>query len=243
MTTGIVIQARMTSTRFPGKVMAILDNKPVLQHVIDQCRKVPFVDKIVCAFPADKVSMPICQLCNENKILCCSGDEHDVLGRYSDAAKMHGLDVIVRVTADCPMLDPIVAGQLIALLKSKEFDYTSNVFPRRTYPKGYDCEAFTFETLNAAHQAAKAPSDREHVTPWIQRAKGIRRGLVHQKINTSGYNLCVDYPEDIARITVQMTILRQERASLVERASKRNRMNQQTSGRRLSAINTSSCTR
>jgi spore coat polysaccharide biosynthesis protein SpsF (cytidylyltransferase family) len=222
MTVGIVIQARMTSTRFPGKVMAILENKPVLQHVIDRCRKVPFVDKIVCAFPADDASAPICQLCNKNKILCCSGDEHDVLARYYHAAKMHGLDVIVRVTADCPMLDPIVAGQVIALLKSYEFDYTSNVFPKRTYPKGYDCEAFTFETLNAAHQTAIAPYDREHVTPWIQRAKEIRRGLVHQKIDTSSYNLCVDYPEDIARITSLLTTLRQEKVRLVEHASKRN---------------------
>jgi spore coat polysaccharide biosynthesis protein SpsF len=98
MTVGIVIQAWMTSTRFPGKVMAILENKPVLQRVIDQCRKVPFVDKIVCAFPADDASAPICRLCNENRILRCSGDENDVLGRYYHAAKMHGLDVIVRVT-------------------------------------------------------------------------------------------------------------------------------------------------
>ena len=186
----------MTSIRFPGKVMAILENKPVLQRVIDQCRKVPFVDKIVCAVPADNASAPICQLCNKNRILCCSGDENDVLARYYHAAKMHGLDVIVRVTADCPMLDPIVAGEVIALLKSKEFDYTSNIFPKRTYPKGYDCEAFTFETLSAAHQTAKTRSDREHVTPWMQRAKGIRRGLVHQKIDTSSYNFCVDYPED-----------------------------------------------
>jgi spore coat polysaccharide biosynthesis protein SpsF len=215
MTIGIVIQARMSSTRFPGKVMAALGNKPVLQHVIDRCRKVPFVDKIVCAFPAGRLSVPICQLCNENKILHCSGDEHDVLGRYYDAAKKHGLDVIVRVTADCPMLDPIVVGEVIDLLKSNNFDYTSNVFPKRTYPKGYDCEAFTFEILSAAHQTTTSPSDREHVTPWIQRAEGIRRGLVHQKIDTSGYNLCVDYPEDIVRITSLMTRVREEKVKLV----------------------------
>src|SRR5262249_18218133 len=149
--------------------------------------------------------------CNQNKLLCSARDEHDVLDRYYHAAEMHGLDVIVRVTADCPMLDPIVAGEVIALLKSKEFDYTSNAFPKRTYPKGYDCEAFTFETLKAAHQNAETPSDREHVTPWMQRAKAIRRGLVHQKIDTSGYNFCVDYPEDIARITSLMTRLRHEK--------------------------------
>jgi len=190
----------MTSKRFPGKSLALLAGKPVLERVIERAKLVPFVDIVIVAFPADDASIPIYQLCNSLGVACASGSETDVLGRMYDAASMYGIDTIVRVTGDCPLFDPIVAGEVLALLKAENLDYCSNVFPKRTYPKGFDVEAFTFDALEAAHIKAKKPDDREHVTPWLQRTRGIRRANVRQKIDHSKINLCVDKPIDIVRL-------------------------------------------
>jgi spore coat polysaccharide biosynthesis protein SpsF (cytidylyltransferase family) len=200
MTTGIIIQARMTSKRFPGKTLRLLAGKPVLERVIERARLVPFVDTVIVAFPAADESIPIYQLCNSLGVACASGSEKDVLSRYYDAATMYGVDTIIRITSDCPCFDPIVAGEVISLLKAENLDYCSNVFPKRTYPKGYDVEAFSYDCLEAAHIKTKKPYDREHVTPWCQRTRGIRRGNVQQKIDQSSINLCVDWPDDIQRL-------------------------------------------
>lgn len=190
----------MTSKRFPGKVLVPLAGTPVLTRVLERAALVPFVDTVICAFPAAEESVPIYQLCNSMGIACASGSEDDVLARYYDAATMYGVDTIIRITADCPFFDPIVAGEVLALLKTGNLDYCSNVYPKRTYPKGFDVEAFTFDCLEAAHVMAKAPHYREHVTPFMQKHRGIRRANVRQKINRSGLNFCVDYPADIERL-------------------------------------------
>jgi spore coat polysaccharide biosynthesis protein SpsF len=200
MTTAIIVAARMTSKRFPGKVLTELAGKTVLERVLERCALVPFVDTTICAFPATDDSIPIYQLCNALGIACASGSEDDVLGRYYDAATMYGIDTIIRITSDCPFFDPVVAGEVLALLKSENLDYCSNVFPKRTYPKGFDVEAFSYDCLEAAHLMAKAPHYREHVTIFMQKHRGIRRANVQQRINRSGLNFCVDFPEDIARL-------------------------------------------
>ena len=200
MTTGIIIAARMTSHRFPGKPLVPLAGKPVLERVIERAKLVPFVDTVIVAFPADDASIPIYQLCNSLGVACASGSEDDVLSRIYDAATMYGIDTIVRVTGDSPFFDPIVAGEVLALLKAENMDYCSNVFPKRTYPKGFDVEAFSYDCLEAAHIKAKAPYYREHCTPWMQKTRGIRRANVQQKVNRSGLNLCVDTKEDIERL-------------------------------------------
>lgn len=190
----------MTSHRFPGKAIAPLAGKPVLERVLERCALVPFVDTVICAFPAADESIPIYQLCNSLGIACASGSENDVLGRIYDAATMYGIDTIIRVTGDSPFFDPIVAGEVLALLKAENLDYCSNVFPVRTYPKGFDVEAFTYDCLEAAHIRAKKSYDREHCTPWMQRTRGIRRANVRQKIDQSHVNLCVDEKSDIERL-------------------------------------------
>jgi spore coat polysaccharide biosynthesis protein SpsF (cytidylyltransferase family) len=200
MTTGIIIQARMTSKRFPGKTLRLLAGKPVLERVIERARLVPFVDTVIVAFPAADESIPIYQLCNSLGVACASGSETDVLGRIYDAATMYGIDTIIRITGDCPFFDPVVAGEVLALLKAENLDYCSNVFPKRTYPKGFDVEVFSYDCLEAAHIKAKASNYREHVTIWMQKTRGIRRANVQQKVNRSGLNLCVDYPDDIDRL-------------------------------------------
>jgi len=197
VTTGVVIQARMTSKRLPGKVLMPLAGKPVLERVIERAKLIPFVDVVIVAFPAADESIPIYQLCNSLGIACASGSEDDVLSRYYDAAQMYGLDTIIRICADSPFVDPIVAGEVLALLKAENLDYCSNVFPKRTYPKGFDVEAFSYDCLEAAHLMAHY---REHVTVFMQKRRGIRRANVRQKVDRSGLNLCVDEPHDIERL-------------------------------------------
>jgi spore coat polysaccharide biosynthesis protein SpsF len=201
MTVGIIVQARMTSKRFPGKVLETLLGKPVLQHVLERVKAVSNADVVVCAYPAADASRPIEDLCKSLNVVTFAGDEHDVLGRYWQAAKANCLDVVMRCTADCPFLNPAACGQVLELLlNDNRLDYASNIYPTRTFPKGLDCEAFTWRCLDSAHKVATDPYDREHVTPYIQRESGFNRGLIKQDVDESEMNLCIDYPEDIDRL-------------------------------------------
>lgn len=200
MTVAAIIQARMTSKRFPGKVMADLLGKPVLWHVLERAKKIPGAPKVVCAFPEDAESAPIAELCRELRVLAYAGSEDDVLGRYYDAARHVGASWIIRITADCPLIDPVLCGAVLAIAKSEDVDYASNVFPERTYPRGLDCEVFTATCLEAAHLSTDDPYDREHVTRWMQATGGVRRANVKSRVDFSRYNYCVDYPNDISRL-------------------------------------------
>lgn len=215
---GVVIQARMTSKRFPGKSMALLHGKPVLEHVIQNCKMIRHVNRVIVAVPDTKESEPMLELANKLGIFNFCGSENDVLGRYIGAANHFKLDVIMRITADCPFINPFVCNEVLDCLMFRKLDYCSNCFPNKTYPKGLDCEAFTWELLDAADQSTKigldasnlsieaiqARDDREHVTPWMQRTMGLRRACVQQHEDASKANLCVDYPEDIERLEKQL---------------------------------------
>jgi spore coat polysaccharide biosynthesis protein SpsF len=203
MTTAVIIQARMTSRRFPGKVLAELAGKPVLAHVIERAKTIPGIDLVIVAMPADDASIPIFKLANSLEVSCASGSERNVLRRYWDTAVKYGIrgdSVIMRITADCPLLSPGLCGEVLVMRQIHQFDYASNVFPTRSFPKGLDCEVFTWDCLDAAKKMATSWYDKEHVTPWMQRTKGVTRGYVRQKDDYSHYNWCVDYPEDIARL-------------------------------------------
>lgn len=212
MTNGVIIQARMSSKRFPGKSMHLLAGKPVLERVIERAKLIPFINKIVVAMPSDKLSAPMGELCERLGVEAFYGPEENVLRRYYLAAMQFELETIVRITADCPFFDPVVAGEVLALLKAQNLDYCSNVFPKRTYPKGFDVEVFTFDAVEAAFiETTDDPSDsatkakglayaREHVTPWMQKRKGVIRANVRQRIDHSHMNLCVDVPGDIERL-------------------------------------------
>lgn len=162
-----IIQARMGSTRFPGKVLALLNNKPIIQWVVEAALGIPMLDQVVVATsntPADQI---LVDWCNKNNIAVFAGSELDVLSRFYEAAKYYNADVIVRITADCPLLDPHIAAQVLYLVTSDVADYASNILPP-TWPDGLDCEAFTIQALSEAHHHAKRTSDREHVTPYIR---------------------------------------------------------------------------
>ena len=192
MTTVCIVQARITSKRLPGKVMYPLGDKPVIWHVLCAAKEIPGVDRVICAVPEDPRSAVIANEAIGMGVDVRYGSETDVLERYWEAAQ--GSDVIVRVTADCPFIDPFQCGKVLELLDG--VDYASNCFPRNCN-KGLDCEAFTFEALDLAYGKTQNPYDREHVTPWLQRNLKIRtlKGEYDPSVN-----LCIDTPEDYIRL-------------------------------------------
>lgn len=204
---GIIIQARMTSKRFPGKVMHELCGKPVLEHIIQRAKKIRapkgLKSEVIVAVPDTEESEPILQLADSLGISNYCGPEHNVLRRYYDAAMFFKFDYVMRITGDCPFIDPRVCSEILQLLIWRKLDYTSNIYPRRTYPQGLDCECFTLDCLEAAFKLTDQLYDLEHVTPWMQRTEEIRKANVEQRDDMSHKNWCVDYPADIARLELE----------------------------------------
>lgn len=162
-----IIQARMNSSRFPGKVLATLMGKSLLSWVVESVQKSKLVHLSIVATGDDSSNDPVADWCSQNDVRCFRGSESDVLSRYYGAAKEFKADVVVRITADCPLLDATVIDQVLYPVLSGEYDYSSNVSPA-SWPDGLDCEAFAFSTLEVAHQDAKKESEREHVTPYMR---------------------------------------------------------------------------
>lgn len=196
--TAVIVQARMGSTRLPGKVLLDLAGRTVLWHVLTRCRAVPGADIVCCAVPDAPESAPI-----EAEALACGavvarGPEHDVLSRYRDAARAVGAGVVMRVTSDCPLIDPEVCGRVLALRAAQSADYACNNMPRG-WPHGLDCEAFTAAALDGAAAEAVDAYDREHVTPWLRRAPGLRRAnLAGPGGAFADRRWTLDHPEDLA---------------------------------------------
>jgi glutamate-1-semialdehyde 2,1-aminomutase len=171
MTTVAIIQARMGSTRLPGKVLMDLAGTEVLAWVIRAARDIVGVDKVVVATSVLSQDDQISEWCEGADVTCHRGPEADVLTRYAIAAKAEAADIVLRLTADCPLLDPHVCGQVLALLKHQGADYASNAEPRR-WPDGLDCEAMTAEALYQADREASRDFEREHVTPYLRENRG-----------------------------------------------------------------------
>jgi spore coat polysaccharide biosynthesis protein SpsF len=167
MTAAVIVQARMGSKRLPGKVMFPLADEPVIRHVLRRCQAIQDVT-VVCAVPDEPASEPIEKEAQALGVVVVRGSESDVLARYHKAARVVEAETILRVTSDCPLIDPEICRQVLALVTGGGARFASNVIPRG-YPKGLDCEAFTMEELAQANHRATDASDREHVTPWIRR--------------------------------------------------------------------------
>jgi glutamate-1-semialdehyde 2,1-aminomutase len=168
MKTVAIIQARMGSTRLAGKVLTDLAGKPVLAWVVSAARAALGVDEVWVATSTVAADDAIVAWCEKNKVNVYRGSEADVLDRYVRAGKVSGAGIVVRLTADCPLLDPVVIAQTIHLRGMTGVDYASNVDPP-TWPDGLDCEVVAAKALMVAHAEAKRPSDREHVTPFVRR--------------------------------------------------------------------------
>jgi len=197
-----IVQARMGSTRLPGKVMLDLLGEPVLVRDVNRLRRSKMLDEIVIAttnLPADD---QIVSLCKERGWKYSRGDENDVLDRYYQAARSCNADTIVRVTSDCPMIDPEVVDRVIRVfLDLPGIDYVSNTLPPRTFPRGLDTEVMTFEALERAWTEDEDPKLREHVTPYIYRnpEKFQTRSVLNER-DLSSHRWTLDTPEDLAFI-------------------------------------------
>ena len=191
-----IVQARVGSSRLPGKILKPLGSACVLQHVLRRCRRIPSVDTVICATTHHPQDNEICRIAKFEGVTVFRGSESDVLERYHNAAQLAGADTILRVTSDCPLIDPLICDRVIELLKAKRADFTCNNMPP-SWPHGLDCEAFTISALSAAHQNAVKEYDREHVTPWIRRNEGLRRlNLPREGSARHELRWTLDYPED-----------------------------------------------
>lgn len=170
MQTIAIIQTRMGSTRLPEKALADVAGRPMLMRVVERARKIEGVDQVVIATSFASADVQIVNWCQLNGIPVYRGgrSEADVLGRYFDVATQLGADVVVRITGDCPMLDPVESAKVLALFREGEYDYVSNVSPR-VVPDGYDTEVLSMAALAKVHnyKLAQLPKYREHVTKFI----------------------------------------------------------------------------
>ncbi len=156
----------MGSTRLPGKVMKILSGKPMLWHIVSRLNHSKKIKKIIIATTDKKEDRVIAKFAEEIGIDFYCGSEEDVLDRYYQCANFFNVDHIVRITADCPIIDHMIVDKLIDLYQTQKCDYASNTI-NPTYPDGLDAEVFSFQSLKKAWKEANKPSEREHVTPYI----------------------------------------------------------------------------
>jgi len=212
--TGCIIQARMTSTRLPGKVLIpVYEDRSMLEMVLQRLQESRYLDEIIVATTTNRTDDPIIDLCekklghlNKIRIRTFRGSEHNVLERYYLAAKQYNLTTVVRVTSDCPLIDPNVLDKIIKFQKQNpQYNYVSNTL-ERTYPRGLDSEVFTFNALQKVYQTATKPAEFEHVTTKIiggpSKSNDFFRYAYRQSgsKNDSHYRLTVDTPEDLVLI-------------------------------------------
>lgn len=196
----IISQARMTSTRLPGKVLKEVLGKPLLAFQIERLQRVKNAAKIVIATTVNATDDPVEELCHRLGVDCFRGSEDDVLSRFYFAATEAGADAVVRVTADCPLIDPDIIDKVIASYAEGGCDYASNTLIR-TYPRGMDTEVFSYQSLGEAFQEAKRQPEREHVTPFLyNRPERYTLRSVLNDVDLSKYRWTVDTPEDFELI-------------------------------------------
>ena len=201
-----IVQARMTSTRLPGKVMADLGGQPLLEHMLTRVRRASRLNAVVVATTTNGTDDPVVRLCEAVGIAVFRGSESDVLGRFAAAAAQAGADMVVRLTADCPMIDPALIDEALAIFAGGAYDYFSNAI-RRTYPDGLDLEVFTRAALDEANARAKEPFQREHVTPYMRAGAytdvptgEFRVGQLLAPADFGHLRWTVDTPDDLARV-------------------------------------------
>src|SRR4030042_2449084 len=196
-----IIQARMGSTRLPGKVLKKVGGVTLLEYEIKRLKRAKKINKVVVATTISKKDDRIEKLCRQIGVAFFRGSENDVLDRYYQCAiKYPQYKNIVRITGDCPLIDPAVIDEVISFFEKNDFDYASNVEPP-TFPDGMDIEIFKNSALKTAAQKAELISDREHVTPYIRREKGFKRGNFEAGTDFSHLGPNVDNPEDFEVVT------------------------------------------
>ena len=196
-----ILQARISSSRLPAKVLLPILNKPMLLHQIERINKSKLIDKLVVATSVNAADNDIEFLCNEHNIDCYRGNLNDVLDRFYNAAKQYNPDVVVRLTGDCPLTDYEIIDNIINCHINGKYDYTSNAL-NPTYADGLDVEIINIDVLNQAYLEAQLPSEREHVTPFIYKnSERFKLFSYENNIDLSNFRWTVDNKEDFIFIT------------------------------------------
>lgn len=187
----------MSSSRFPGKVLEDLGGLPMIVFMARRARRATTLDDVVVVTSTDASDDPMAGVLAHHGVPYFRGDLQDVLKRFADAAAAHEATEVVRLTGDCPLIDPSVIDEVVTARRTTGADYSSNIDPP-TYPDGVDVEAFTRHALERAHAEARLNSEREHVTPWMRTAgAGLKRVNCRALADFSALRLTVDYPDDL----------------------------------------------
>ena len=197
MKTVAVVQARMGSTRLPGKVLLPLLGEPVLTRVMRRIARAERLDEWVVATTVDPGDDPIAALAASEGWLLVRGSVDDLLDRYVEAARARDADVVVRITADCPLIDPAIVDETVAVFEAGECDYAATGLEPRTFPRGLDVEVVARAALEQAWRDDAEPAWREHATPYIYRHPELfRLCRVGSDMDGSAHRWTVDTPED-----------------------------------------------
>lgn len=216
MRTVAIIQARMGSSRLPGKVLEDVEGRSVLAHTVRRAQAIEGVDRVVVATTRSELDDAVVAECERLGVGWGRGSEDDVLERYVDAARASEAELVVRITSDCPLLDPVESAKVVAALHAslasaearERADYASNTIVRRL-PRGLDTEAFTREALERAHRTATTPREREHVTLTMYEHPADYRllSVVTRERDASSHRWTVDTAEDLRLVREVMARL------------------------------------
>jgi len=195
-----IIQARTNSRRLQNKVLLKISNSPIIIHILDRIKKSNYIEQIILATSSNSDDQILLDIANNNQIISFKGNEFDVLDRFYNAAKEYDADPIIRITGDCPLIDPILIDKMTKFFLENNFDYMSNTI-ERTFPDGLDVEIFTFATLKKAFSEATWLSEREHVTPYIiKNPKLFKIFSYTNDVNLSHFRWCLDEESDYKMI-------------------------------------------
>lgn len=191
-----ILQARLSSSRLPGKVLKPIMGRPMLAYQIERVKRARNIDQIIIATSSEPSDDSIVRLCDSMNVSCYRGSLNDVLDRFYHAALQYDTEHVVRLTGDCPLCDPFLIDYAITFHMKGSFDYTSNTL-EPTYPDGLDVEVCRFTCLEQAWRETKLPSDREHVMPFIhQQPERFKLGGFKNAVDLSHLRWTVDGPLD-----------------------------------------------
>lgn len=196
-----IIQARMGSSRLPGKVLKNICGRPMLGWVVERASQSQLISKVVVATTINSCDDPIEEFCNTSGYACFRGSEFDVLDRYYQSAKVFRAEIVVRLTADCPFIDAVLVDETIEKLLTTGADFTANRLPppyKRTFPIGLDTEVATFKALATAWKQAGKPFEREHVMPFLYDPQNnFKFKVLEAEKNYGNQRWTVDTPDDL----------------------------------------------
>jgi glutamate-1-semialdehyde 2,1-aminomutase len=195
-----LVQARMGSTRLPGKVLRAIVGKPMIELLLARLSQSSELNEIIVAASEEVQNDKLQSVVESLGYRCTRGSEKNVLNRFYESAKSVGADVIVRITGDCPLVDSTLVDECIKSYKNSNVDYFSNINPA-TYPDGLDIEVMSFESIERANNEANSEFDREHVTPYIRNSDSFSKSLMQYTEDLSSQRWSVDEPEDLVVVT------------------------------------------